>query len=77
VQLQFTRLFDLSKLLDFGKIADGLNLTGMMYIPVELLELAKGITWPRVTVFVINAFVVLYLLYMLLRRSNVKKTIDN
>jgi len=49
-------------------------LTGMMYIPVELFELAKGITWPRVTVFVINAFIVLYLLHIVSRRSKVKKT---
>jgi len=48
-------------------------LTGAMYLPVELFELAKGLTWPRVTVFVINAFVVLYLLYMLSRRPKAHK----
>jgi uncharacterized membrane protein (DUF2068 family) len=47
-------------------------LTGAMYIPVELIELAKGITWLRTTVLAVNVFVVTYLLYMLLRRSKVK-----
>jgi uncharacterized membrane protein (DUF2068 family) len=48
-------------------------LTGAMYLPVELFELAKGLTWPRVIVFVINVFVVSYLLYMLSRRPKAHK----
>ena len=48
-------------------------LTGAMYIPVELYELSKRITWPKVTVIVTNVFVVSYLLYMLLKRRKIHK----
>ncbi len=48
-------------------------LTGAMYIPIELFELAKGLIWPRVTVFVINVFIVSYLLYILLRCPQLHK----
>jgi uncharacterized membrane protein (DUF2068 family) len=40
-------------------------LTGSMYVPVELIELMRGVTWPRVTVLVINAGIVGYLAYAL------------
>lgn len=42
-------------------------LTGGMYIPIELLEVARGATWPKVTVLVVNLGVVAYLAYVLLR----------
>jgi uncharacterized membrane protein (DUF2068 family) len=48
-------------------------LTGAMYLPLELFELSKGVTLPKIIVIVINAFVVLYLLYVLMRRRRGEK----
>jgi hypothetical protein len=42
-------------------------LTGAMYIPIELFEIMKDATWPKVTVLVINAGIVGYLGCILLR----------
>jgi len=36
-------------------------LTGGMYIPVEIYEVARSATWPRVTVLAVNLGVVSYL----------------
>jgi len=36
-------------------------LTGALYIPVEIFELTRSVTWPKVTVISINALVVIYL----------------
>jgi uncharacterized membrane protein (DUF2068 family) len=48
-------------------------LTGGMYIPIELYEVSRSVTWPRVTVLVVNLGVVCYLLFVLIR-DNGKKT---
>jgi uncharacterized membrane protein (DUF2068 family) len=40
-------------------------LTGGMYIPVELFEVVRSVTWPRVTVLMVNIGVVSYLLFAL------------
>lgn len=48
-------------------------LSGSMYLPLELFELSKGITWPRCTVFIINSIVVLYLLFVLIKRRTSNK----
>ena len=40
-------------------------LTGGMYIPVELFELTRGMTWPKVTVLMVNAGIVAYLAHVL------------
>ncbi len=45
-------------------------LTGAMYIPIEVFAIIKAVTWPRVTVFVINAGIVGYLAYVLYRLSH-------
>jgi uncharacterized membrane protein (DUF2068 family) len=42
-------------------------LTGGMYLPIEIVEVMRGITWPKVTVLTVNTFVVAYLAYVLLR----------
>jgi len=42
-------------------------LTGGMYIPVEIYEVARSATWPRVTVLAVNLGVVSYLLFVLIR----------
>lgn len=42
-------------------------LSGGMYIPVELYEVLREATWPRVTVLMVNLAIVLYLLAVLIR----------
>ncbi len=37
-------------------------LSGAIYIPLEVFELTHGLTWPKVTVLVTNAGVIIYLL---------------
>lgn len=37
-------------------------LSGGMYIPVELYEVFREVTWPRVTVLTVNLVIVIYLL---------------
>ena len=44
-------------------------LTGGMYIPVELLEVSRSASWPRVTVLVVNLGVVSYLLFVMNRNG--------
>ena len=44
-------------------------LTGGMYIPVEIFEVYRKVSWPRVTVLVINLGVVSYLLFVLIRNG--------
>jgi uncharacterized membrane protein (DUF2068 family) len=44
-------------------------LTGGMYIPIEIFEVARSVTWPRVTVLVVNLGVVSYLLYVLVKNG--------
>ena len=42
-------------------------LTGGIYIPLEIYELLRGVTWPKVTVLIVNLWVVVYLVATLLR----------
>jgi uncharacterized membrane protein (DUF2068 family) len=42
-------------------------LTGGLYVPLELFEVTRGVTWPKVTVLAVNIGVVLYLLFELNR----------
>ncbi len=44
-------------------------LTGGMYIPIEIFEVAQRVTWPRVTVLIINLTVVSYLLFVLIKNG--------
>ena len=44
-------------------------LTGGMYIPVEIYEVVHRVTWPRVTVLIVNVGVVSYLLFILIRNG--------
>jgi uncharacterized membrane protein (DUF2068 family) len=44
-------------------------LTGGMYIPVEIFEVVRSATWPRVTVLVVNLGIVSYLLYVLIKNG--------
>ncbi|UFS72372.1 DUF2127 domain-containing protein [Geomonas sp. RF6] len=42
-------------------------LSGGIYIPVEMYEVARELTWARVAVLTVNTLIVLYLAYILLR----------
>jgi uncharacterized membrane protein (DUF2068 family) len=42
-------------------------LSGAMYLPLELLKVAERATWERISVLVLNAIIVLYMLYIRLR----------
>lgn len=44
-------------------------LTGGMYIPIELFEVARSVTWPRVIVLVVNLGVVSYLLFVMIKNG--------
>ena len=39
-----------------------------IYMPIEVWELVKGVTWPRVVVFVVNLIILGYLALMFKRR---------
>jgi len=40
-------------------------LTGAMYIPIELFEIARGVTWSKATILTINTAIVIYMGYVL------------
>ncbi len=42
-------------------------LSGGMYVPIELYEVMQGVTWPKVTVLVVNGVIVVYLLVVVTR----------
>ena len=44
-------------------------LTGSMYLPIEMFEVARHVTWPRVTVLVVNLGVVSYLFFVLIKQK--------
>ena len=44
-------------------------LTGGMYIPVEIFEVVQRVSWPRVTVLIVNVGVVSYLLFVLIKNG--------
>jgi uncharacterized membrane protein (DUF2068 family) len=41
-------------------------LTGGMYIPIEIFEVIHSVTWPKVTVLLVNIIVVSYLLFVMI-----------
>ncbi|GAM09070.1 putative protein [Geobacter sp. OR-1] len=44
-------------------------LTGGIYIPVEIYEVTRSVTWPRVTVLLVNVTIVAYLLLEMSRHG--------
>jgi len=44
-------------------------ISGLIYVPFELVELAKGVTWMRLAFLAINLLVVGYVLFVLKSRS--------
>ncbi|NVN91677.1 MAG: DUF2127 domain-containing protein [Desulfuromonadales bacterium] len=49
-------------------------LTGGMYIPFELFEVVRRVTWPRVTVLFINVGIVSYLLFVLIKNGEKRRS---
>ncbi len=48
-------------------------LTGGMYIPVEIYENLRGVTWPKMAVMIVNIYIVAYLGYDLYKRRKYHK----
>jgi uncharacterized membrane protein (DUF2068 family) len=48
-------------------------LTGGIYIPIELFELARGVTWAKFTVLIVNAGIVAYLSLILYQSRQKRK----
>lgn len=46
-------------------------LTGGIYIPVEFYEVFHGMTWPKITVLIINVIIVVYLLSVVMKPKKV------
>jgi uncharacterized membrane protein (DUF2068 family) len=42
-------------------------ISGAIYLPLEVYNLWEGVTWPRVTVLVVNSIIVIYLVQVLVR----------
>ena len=51
-------------------------LSGAMYLPLELLKVAERATWERISVLIINAIIVLYMLYIRLRERRHLTTLE-
>ena len=51
-------------------------LSGGIYIPVELVELAQGMTWPKVVVLVVNTGIVGYLAHVLYQARQQQKPLS-
>jgi uncharacterized membrane protein (DUF2068 family) len=49
-------------------------MTGGMYIPIEIYEVARSLTWPRVTLLIVNSGIVTYLLFVLIRDGKKRVT---
>jgi uncharacterized membrane protein (DUF2068 family) len=48
-------------------------LLGGMYVPLELFEITRGVTWPKVTLLIANAGIVAYLSLVLYQSGQKRK----
>jgi uncharacterized membrane protein (DUF2068 family) len=48
-------------------------LTGGIYVPIELFEITRGVTWPKVTLLIVNAGIVAYLSLILYQSRRQRK----
>lgn len=48
-------------------------LTGGIYIPLELFEITRGVTWPKVTLLIVNAGIVGYLSFIVYQARQKRK----
>jgi uncharacterized membrane protein (DUF2068 family) len=51
----------------FGLIAGGI------YVPIEIIEVMRKVTWPRVTLLIVNTVVVVYLSFVILQARQERK----
>jgi uncharacterized membrane protein (DUF2068 family) len=42
-------------------------LTGGIFIPVELYDVMQGVTWPKVSVLIVNVIIVVYLFFVVMK----------
>lgn len=47
---------------------------GSIYLPIEIFEIIRKVTWPRITLLLVNAGIVLYLSLILYRSGRGKAT---
>lgn len=47
--------------------------TGGMYVPLELFELARGVTWPKTVLLIVNAGIVGYLSFIIYQARQKRK----
>jgi uncharacterized membrane protein (DUF2068 family) len=52
-------------------------LTGGIYVPLELFEITRGVTWPKVTLLFVNAGIVAYLSLVLYQSRQKRKHLGN
>ncbi|MGE5808080.1 MAG: DUF2127 domain-containing protein [Nitrospirota bacterium] len=52
-------------------------LAGGIYIPIELFELTRGVSWPKVTLLIVNAGIVAYLSLILYQTRQKRKHAGN
>jgi uncharacterized membrane protein (DUF2068 family) len=45
---------------------------GGIYVPIEVYELFRGVTWPKVSLFVTNVAIVAYLAYVLRAKRRIR-----
>ncbi len=50
-------------------------LTGGIYIPLELFEIARGVTWPKAVLLIVNAGIVTYLSLILYQSRQKRKKV--
>jgi uncharacterized membrane protein (DUF2068 family) len=48
-------------------------LTGGIYIPLELFEITRGVTWPKVVLLIVNAGIVTYLSFIIFQSRKKRK----
>jgi uncharacterized membrane protein (DUF2068 family) len=51
--------------------------SGSIYLPIEIFEFVRHATWIRALVFVVNAFIVLYLIYIRWQGRKARKLMTN
>jgi uncharacterized membrane protein (DUF2068 family) len=49
-------------------------ISGSIYLPIEAYEIFEGVTWMKAMVFLVNAFIVGYLLYVRLLNGAVRNS---
>ena len=48
-------------------------LTGVMYVPIELYEIARGVTWPKIVLLIVNLGIATYLSFVVYQSRQYRK----